>query len=133
VRPDRRAEGRGGQVSQPIKSDWDLGRPDDHLRQCLAFATSKYIRLEAEVAALQAENKRIGKLFADTERMILLDGEFEAAKVGTYAALQAENERLRKAGDAVIEKLAEAYAGEPSDFDHAHVFKAWLAAKGVQP
>jgi hypothetical protein len=44
-----------------------------------------------------------------------------------------ENERLRKAGDAVIEKLAEAYAGEPSDFDHAHVFKAWLAAKGVQP
>ena len=49
-----------------------------------------------------------------------------------YAALQAENERLRKAGDAVIEKLAEAYAGEPSDFDHAHVFKGWIEAKGVQ-
>jgi hypothetical protein len=48
------------------------------------------------------------------------------------AALQAENERLRKAGDAVIEKLAEAYAGEPSDFDHAHVFKGWIEAKGVQ-
>jgi hypothetical protein len=50
-----------------------------------------------------------------------------------YAALQAENERLRKAGDAVIEKLAEAYAGEPSDFDHAHVFKGWIEAKGEQP
>jgi hypothetical protein len=45
------------------------------------------------------------------------------------AALQAENERLRKAGDAVIEKLAEAYAGDVSEFDHAHVFKAWIEAK----
>ena len=47
--------------------------------------------------------------------------------------LKAENARLRKAGDAVIEKLAEAYAGEPSDFDHAHVFKGWIEAKGEQP
>ena len=46
-------------MSETIKSDWDLGRPDDHLRQCLAFATSKYIRLEAELAALQAENERL--------------------------------------------------------------------------
>ena len=48
-------------MSQPIKSDWDLGRPDDHLRQCLAFATSKYIRLEAEVALLQSEVERLRK------------------------------------------------------------------------
>jgi hypothetical protein len=50
-----------------------------------------------------------------------------------YAALQAENERLRKAGDAVIEKLAEAYAGDVSEFDHAHVFKAWIEAKETRP
>ena len=67
----------------------------------------------------------------DRRTIFRLQDELRLAKEAN-AALQAENERLRKAGDAVIEKLAEAYAGEPSDFDHAHVFKAWLAAKGVQ-
>jgi hypothetical protein len=57
----------------------------------------------------------------------------EWVRYADYAALQAEVERLRRAGDAVIEKLAEAYAGEPSDFDHAHVFKGWIEAKGEQP
>ncbi len=59
------------------------------------------------------------------------DGEF--VRHADYARLQAENERLRKAGDAVIEKLAEAYAGDVSEFDHAHVFKAWIEAKETQP
>jgi len=81
-------------VSEPIKSDWDLGRPDDHLRQCLAFATSKYIRLEAEVAALKAEN-----------------------------------ERLRKTGDALA-RAAEQSAYHKEDYN---VIKAWRAAKKVQP
>ena len=100
-----------------------------------------------DYAALQAETVRqleaaippveayIVKLEAENERLRNLTNEMNDTINISQAAcrdLQAENERLRKAGDAVIEKLAEAYAGEPSDFDHAHVFKAWLAAKGVQ-
>jgi hypothetical protein len=100
-------------MSEPIKSDWDLGRPDDHLRFCLEFATSKYIRLEAEVAALQAENER-------------LKGEERVNELGTLAPArlvrywmekckqnESENERLRIQND--------------------NLMKAWLAAKGVQP
>ena len=80
-----------------------------------------------------------GAIVSETKRYDLyLEHRFQAEEGGEwvkwedYAALQAENERLRKAGDAVIEKLAEAYAGDVSEFDHAHVFKAWRAAKEVQ-
>jgi hypothetical protein len=68
---------------------------------------------------------------SDAKMEAFEDGEF--VRHADYAALKAAVERLRKAGDAVIEKLAEAYAGEPSDFDHAHVFKGWIEAKGEQP
>ena len=77
------------------------------------------------VAALAADKQAADRATFDAIRA------FTVLK-DEVAALQAENERLRKAGDAVIEKLAEAYAGEPSDFDHAHVFKGWIEAKGVQ-
>jgi hypothetical protein len=55
-----------------------------------------------------------------------------------YAALKAENERLRAAGDAVALDYAERIeieAGEPADslMRTLPVLKAWLAAKGVQP
>ena len=82
-------------MSGPIKSGWDLGRHDDQVRQCLAFATSKYIRLEAEVAALQAEN-----------------------------------ERLRKAGDGLMfegETMAHEVSWNPAPWDR--VVAAWVAAK----
>ena len=46
--------------------------------------------IEAENAQLKAEVERLRKLFADTERLMLLDGEYEAAKVGTYARLKAD-------------------------------------------
>lgn len=91
---------------------------------------------------LKAENERLRKLFADTERLMLLDGEYEAAKVGTYARLKAEverlrnlgikldgyvdlvrheNERLRKAGDAMVPLLGR------GDYHDARI--NWNAAK----
>ena len=51
-------------------------------------------RLEAENARLKAEVERLTELFRKTERLMLLDGEYEATKVGTYARLQAQVERL---------------------------------------
>ena len=93
-----------------------------------------YVRYEV-YAALQAENERLNERVRIKFEKIEdpMDEYLNHVLRKNCAKLEAENERLRKAGDAVIEKLAEAYAGEPSDFDHAHVFKAWLAAKGVQP
>ena len=90
--------------------------------------------VEAYIVKLEAENERLSKLFANTERLMLLDGEFEAAKVGTYAALQAENERLRKAGDEMAfnyEQMASHDGVYSSDL--MKFVQAWLAAKGVQP
>jgi low affinity Fe/Cu permease len=49
-------------------------------------------------------------------------------KDDVIAVLQAENERLRKAGDALA-KAAEQSAYHKEDYN---VIKAWLAAKGVQ-
>ena len=53
-----------------------------------------------------------------------------------YAALQAENERLRKAGDALLEchKIRDdlAYSIQEQSPDVAEAMLAWLAAKGVQ-
>lgn len=64
----------------------------------LAFFTwtDKTFIDKVEFDKLQAENERICKLFAETERLMLLDGEYEAMKVGTYSDLQAELERLTK-------------------------------------
>ena len=83
----------------------------------------------AEYAALQAENERL-KL----KKFTLEDANAAISQLQyVIVDLIAENERLRKAGDAVIEKLAEAYAGKVSEFDHAHVFKAWIEAKETRP
>ncbi len=65
------------------------------LADALKLASEVGIKVADEVTRLQAEVERLRKLFADTERLMLLDGEYEAAKVGTYARLKAEVERLR--------------------------------------
>jgi hypothetical protein len=50
-------------------------------------------------------------------------------KDDVIAALEAENERLRKAGDALL-RAAEQSAYHKEDYN---VIKAWLAAKESQP
>ena len=87
---------------------------------------------------LEAENARLRKLFADTERLMLLDGEYEAAKVGTYADLKAEVERLRKAGDDLYRSMFEIGCNEMADNFQYDAWwgsmNAWNAAKeGKQP
>jgi len=48
-----------------------------------------------------------------------------------FAALQAENERLRKAGDAMADYIKGYSIADKQDYPR-QVFD-WLAAKGVQP
>ena len=60
----------------------------------LHIADQAVAACEAEIQKLKEENARIRKLFAETERLMLLDGEYEALKAGTYARLTAEVEKL---------------------------------------
>lgn len=54
-------------------------------------------------------------------------------KYDDYARLKAENERLRKAGDAMVELLCQMDVVMDMDSDHPEV-EAWNAAKeGKQP
>ena len=51
-----------------------------------------------------------------------------------YAALEAENERLRKVGDALNISHEANFNGYPySETAIKNAMKAWVAAKGVQP
>lgn len=76
-----------------------------------------------EIARLKAEVDRLRKVFEITERLMLRDGEYEAAKVGTYANLKAEVDRLRKAGDELLENYKTHRVIFPS------AVYAWNAAK----
>lgn len=66
--------------------------------------TSEWVSNE-DYLLLQAENERIRKLFADTERLMLIEGEYEASKAGTIASLQAKITQLLEAGDSLAETM----------------------------
>ena len=99
--------------------------------------------LKSENARLKAEVERLKAMYRDTERWMLVDGEFEAAKVGTYAQLKAEVERLtllqsetlaeRNKAEAQVERLTEAgdylaiWVG--FEYEDSPSIKEWEAAK----
>jgi hypothetical protein len=76
----------------------------------------------ADYADLQAENERLTRLQVET--------------LNERNKAEAENERLRKAGDAMASKIR--YESEMADDDWGvdtgtpETVKAWLAAKGGQ-
>ncbi|MFN7341382.1 MAG: hypothetical protein ACK5VI_09920 [Opitutia bacterium] len=72
---------------------------------------------------------------SDAKMEAFEDGEF--VRHADYAALQAENARLRKAGDAMENELfrvilMELPGLEKEDINNQYISE-WLAAKGVQP
>ena len=66
---------------------------------------------------------------SDAKMKAFEDGEF--VRQADYAALQAENERLRKAGDVLMEVYCESsfYELEPRDWKTIPSVADWLAAK----
>lgn len=92
--------------------------------------------LWSDYEKLKAENARILKLFADTERLMLLDGEYEAVRVGTFSyfkdlveRISAENNRLRFAGDM----LADCLDGSVTCLDHNDVIARWKSENRTNP
>jgi hypothetical protein len=96
-----------------VSEAWKKRRLDKVEAECI-----KWDDLEKENARLKTEVERLKAMYRDTERWMLVDGEFEAAKVGTYAQLKAEVERLtllqsetlaeRNKAEAQVERLTEA-------------------------
>ena len=125
MRPDRRAKGRRPQVN-------DYKAYSDKVFSEALFAA--YFRLNDEVAklhkecaALQAESEKYRQVFQGEAGWTLVEP-------NAYAALQSENERLRKAGDAMHLAHEANFNGYPYTQNQVEkAMKAWRAAKGVQP
>jgi hypothetical protein len=95
----------------------------------------KYV-LHADYAALQAENERLNERVRIKFEKIEdpMDEYLNQVLRKNCAKLEAENERLRKAGDALV------FANEGFIYGHPYTTKQvlaaiyeWSAAKGVQP
>ena len=118
----------------------NLNWPDKSVKENTEWVSNE------DYLLLKAENERIRKLFADTERLMLLDGEYEAAKVGTYASHKAKVERLTSAMEKVIStadkideqnqrliKAGDAMAEICNLHGHIIAIQKWGAAKQSKP
>jgi len=106
-----------------IRYEVYLCAPKGGLAQMLRHPEGEWVGYR-DYAALQAEVERLKEAWVDKKMQD--DRDFLLEQV---AALQAENARLRKAGDSVVLCLC---APTP-EFHKQDCAKAWLAAKGVQP
>lgn len=87
-----------------------------------------FLRKEAE--ALKCEVDRLKSVLRHTDRLLLVDGEFEAYSVGTLERANARLERLIKAGDEFVSLLEyEEYDMESTDIKD--MVDAWNAAKNL--
>jgi len=147
MRPDRRAQGRRPQVSQPKRYDFGMTvescpTTGFHETRPWVYETEHgmYVK-HADYAALQAEVERLTKerdhyQWASTNDGIACN---ERARENQdlenqIDALKAENERLRKAGDAMHLAHEANFNGYPYTQNQVEkAMKAWRAAKGVKP
>lgn len=77
----------------------NLNWPDKSVKENTEWVSNE------DYLLLKAENERLRKLFADTERLMLIEGEYEASKVGTIANLQIKIAQLIEAGDSLAEAM----------------------------
>jgi uncharacterized small protein (DUF1192 family) len=118
-----------------IRHSMHLSAPKGGLAQMLRDPDGQWVPF-ADYAALQAENERLKTERDHYQWASINDGIAcnERARENQdlenqIDALQAENERLRKAGDAMADWVMELL----SESEQPEVVKAWHAAKGVQP
>jgi hypothetical protein len=79
---------------------------EKHVADTLGCQLVERDDLKAENARLKAEIERLTELFRKTERLMLVDGEYEAVKAGTVASLKAEVERLEE-GNECLDQMHE--------------------------
>jgi hypothetical protein len=87
-----------------IRYAMHLSAPKGGSAQMLRDPAGGWVSWE-DYTRLKDEVERLTELFRKTERLMLLDGEYEAVKAGTVARLKAEVERLTKAGYAMAIKI----------------------------
>jgi hypothetical protein len=89
-----------------------------------------YSFLRKEAQSLKEEVDRLKSILRQTDRLLLIDGEFEAYSVGTLERANAKLERLIKAGDEFVSLLEH----EEYDMESAGIkdmVDAWNAAKNL--
>jgi hypothetical protein len=89
-----------------------------------------YSFLRKEAQSLKEEVDRLKSILRQTDRLLLIDGEFEAYSVGTLERANAKLERLIKAGDEFVSLLEY----EEYDMESAGIkdmVDAWNAAKNL--
>jgi regulator of replication initiation timing len=103
-------------------------------------AYEDYARLKAEVERLTAENAAVKLGNAELRQMVIERGETAVEDIRVICRLEAEVERLTKAGDAMAEEIAlakrqdEGSRFDPIEmhYDHELIVK-WNAAKEGKP
>lgn len=93
-----------------------------------------FLRKEAE--SLKEEVDRLKSILQQTDRLLLIDGEFEAYSVGTLERANARLERLIEAGDALAELVEPPYEEMKQDeyplwAAEIDLMKRWNAAKNL--
>lgn len=96
----------------------------------MAKTVSEYID------AMKAENERLKSIMRQTDRLMLIDGEFEAYSVGTLERANAKLERLIEAGDALAELVEPPYEVMKQDeyplwAAEIDLMKRWNSAKNL--
>lgn len=89
-----------------------------------------YSFLRNEAQSLKEEVDRLKSILRQTDRLLLIDGEFEAYSVGTLERANARLERLIKAGDAMAEGLVSEYGQRECKKIPEYI--NWQAAREVQ-
>ena len=89
-----------------------------------------YSFLRKEAQSIKEEVNRLKSILRQTDRLLLIDGEFEAYSVGTLERANAKMERLIEAGDAMADSMV-------SEFGQRECKKIpeyinWQAAREVQ-
>jgi hypothetical protein len=98
----------------------------------------RVVRAESQVAYLQAEVERLKLKMFTSEELVSTKAEVELLqaqfKRDIYNQALAENERLRKAGDAFLGVFLHASVkGLVTQDEAVKVIEEWKSAKGVQP
>lgn len=89
-----------------------------------------YSFLRKEAQSLKEEVDRLKSILQQTDRLLLIDGEFEAYSVGTLERANAKLERLIEAGDAMANSMVSEYGQRECKKIPEYI--NWQAAREVQ-
>lgn len=111
-----------------VSESYDCDMVKDPKGNYVLMQDYSFLRKEAE--ALKREVDRLKSILQHTDRLLLVDGEFEAYSVGTLERANAKLERLIEAGDAMANSMVSEYGQRECKKIPEYI--NWQAAREVQ-